>query len=193
MFRNVSKIIWSLVSLDLTLFWGWGLVGPILAIFITREIGASISQAGLAAALTFATQAILQLFVGLRLDRTRGEEDDYNALFFSIFLAGFVGLGFFFARELWHIFALQIAQGVRNAFYYASWPPIFSRHLDRGRESFEWSLDLTGVGFANAFAIAIGAYLAETFGFRFVFLVVSLLSFLSLVPLFFARSYLIRK
>lgn len=193
MFRGLSKIILFFTFLDWVFFLGWDMVSPLLAIFITREIGGTIAAAGLAVAVTLLTRALFQIPLSLLFDRRGGEEDDFVALATSVVVAGFVALGFYFATHMWQVFLLQALQGFRGALYAATWPAIFSRHIDPTRASFSWSLDTATLAIVSGIAGGLGGYLVQLFGFRIVFLLVASLSFLSVIPLFLARPFLIKK
>jgi len=193
MLKNIPNIVLSLVILDWIFFLGWDMVSPLLAVFITREIGGSIAQAGLAAAIVLITRAIFQFPISFLVDRKEGEKDDFLALALSVIIAGVVAIGYYFAHQVWQVFMLQAFQGFRGALYAATWPAIFSRHIDQKRVSFSWSLDTATLGIISGLAGALGGYLVQEFGFRTVFLLVSGLSFLSLLPLTLARPFLGQK
>jgi len=193
-FSKITPVNRSLILLDWIFFLGWEMLAPIMAVFITREIGATLAQAGYAVAIAWLTKAVFQIMVSVALDRRQGENDEFYALLASTIIAGFVGLGYyFFARSLTVVYGLQFVQGLRGALYSASWPAIFSRHLDGDRVSFQWSLDTATLALIVGIAGAAGGYLANQFGFRIVFLTASILSFVAAIPLARTRPLIIRQ
>jgi len=189
-FNHITNVNRSLIFLDWGFFFGWSMLSPVLAIFVTRDIGGSISQAGYVVATAWITRSILQIPISIMLDRKEGERDEFLALVSSIALAGFIAIGYFFARHIATVYALQMAQGLQGALYGATWPAMFSRHLNHGKVSFQWSLDTAGISVMTGLAGGIGGYLAETYGFRVLFLIIAAFSFGALIPLFGARELL---
>ncbi len=178
----------SLMFYDWIFFLGWGMFAPILSVFIVRELGGSITAAGFALALPWLTRAVFQIPVSMILDRTESEWDDLLALALNPVLTAGTMIGLYFANQISLVYVLQFFGGIAGALYGASWPAIFSRHLDHEHVSLQWSLDSAIVAVIIGFAGATGGYLADNFGFRILFLVVAGFSFLALIPLLRARK-----
>lgn len=186
MAKTINKIIKFLISSDLVLNSGWGLLAPVFAIFIIQDIqGGDTKVAGIAAAIYWITKSILQIPIGHYLDKNRGEKDDFYFMLFGTLLAGLVPFGFIFASLPWHIYSLQLFQALGMALAIPSWSAIFTRHIDKGREAFEWGLESTGLGMGAGIAGAVGGILAATFGFKIVFILVGSLTILSSILLLF--------
>ncbi len=71
-----------------------------------------------------------------------------------------------------------------------AWAGIFTRHIDKGWEAFSWSIESTGIGFAAAFAAALGGILATFLGFKVVFVLVSFFGLISSFLLLLIRNQL---
>jgi MFS family permease len=74
------------------------------------------------------------------------------------------------------IYLGSVVQGIGAGFVYPTWLGLFSTHLDRKHESFEWSLYSTLTGLGIAASAAIGALVAQVFGFQTTFVLVSILA-----------------
>lgn len=188
---GVNKIIRILISSDILLQSGWGLIGPIFAIFVTKQLqGGKLEMVGFIAASYWITKSIVQPFIAHALDIKDGERDDFKFLVLGMFLANLVPIGYFFSTQIWHIFLLESFRGLCMACVIPSWSGIFTRHIDKGREAFSWSLESTGIGFAAGFAGAFGSILASTVGFRTVFIFVSIFGLAASSLLFLIRPKL---
>jgi predicted MFS family arabinose efflux permease len=110
-----------------------------------------------------------------------------------MYVANLIPLGYIFSSQPWHIFSLEFIRAISMACVVPTWSAIFTRHIDKGREAFSWSIESTGIGFAAGIAGAIGAYLASVFGFKIVFLLVSLFGLLSSSSLLLIRQQLFPK
>src|SRR3989344_102436 len=177
---NINKVIKILIASDFLLQSGWGLIGPIFAIFLTKQIqGGDLKMVGFVAAAYWLTKSIIQPFIASWLDKNHGEKDDFIFLVVGMYIANLIPLGYIFATQPWHIFGLEFIRALAMACVIPTWAAIFTRHIDKGREAFSWSMESTGIGFAAGFAGASGAWLAAVFGFEIVFLLVALFGILS--------------
>lgn len=174
---KVGRVIKFFIISDLIFFGGWGLVQPIFAVFILENIaGATVVTVGTLAAIFWIVKSLLQLPLARYLDRTPGEKDDFYALVSGLFLASISAFLFVLAKEVWHLYIIEALHSVALALYVVAWSPIFSRHLDGGKVSFDWALDSSAVGISSGVAGFVGGIVASAFGFEAVFVMVALLS-----------------
>lgn len=191
---GINKIIRVLIISDFFLQAGWGLIGPIFALFLTQQIqGGSLEMVGFVVATYWITKSIIQPFIARFLDIKRGEKDDFQFLIVGMYVANLIPLGYFFSTQAWHIFALEFIRGIAMACVTPSWDAIFTRHIDRGWEALSWSIESTAIGFSAGFAAVFGAIIAGTLGFKAVFVLVSILGLISSSILLFVRQHFFSK
>lgn len=191
---NINKVVKTLIVSDFFLQSGWGLIGPIFAIFLTQQIrGGNLEMVGLIAATYWIIKSILQPFIARYLDRNHGEMDDFKFLVVGMYIANLIPIGYIFSFEPWHIFVLESIRAVAMACAVPTWSGIFTRHIDKNREAFSWSIESTGIGFAAGLSGALGAWLASALGFKIVFVLVSLFGLLSSSVLLFIRHAIFPK
>ncbi len=177
---KINKVIQTLIMSDFLLQSGWGLIGPIFAIFLTGQIqGGDLKLVGFVAASYWITKSIVQPFIARYLDKNHGEKDDFAYLVIGMYVANLIPLGYLFSSQPWHILTLESIRGLAMACVVPTWSAIFTRHIDKGREAFSWSLESTGIGFAAAFSGAFGGLLASVLGFKVVFILVSIFGLMS--------------
>ena len=191
---GINKVIRTLILSDFLLQSGWGLIGPIFAIFITQQIrGGSLAAIGFIAATFWFTKSAVQPFIAHFLDMKEGEKDDLDFLIRGMYVANLIPLGYFFSTQLWHIFLLEFIRGLAMACVVPTWAAIFTRHIDKGWEAFSWSIESTGVGFAAGFAAVFGGILANILGFKVVFVLVSFFGLISSTVLLLIRRQIFSK
>ena len=174
---SVGQIVKLLVLSDLALMAGWGLVEPIFSIFIIQSIpGATVATVGFSVPFYWLTKSFIELPVANYLDRTKGERDDFYALTGSLLLAGIAAISFIFIRTPLQLYLVQMLHGIAFGIYTPAWAGVFSRHLDRERESFDWSLDATAVGISAGISGFIGGLVANWFGFTSLFMLAGVFS-----------------
>lgn len=165
------------------LWGGWGLINPLLALFITEKVHASFFVVGSVYALYWITKSVIQIPVAIFLDKHVGERDDFYTLIMALILAGFTSILFLSVKTTFDLYLVTFLQGISFGFYSPSWSGIFSRHLDKDRYALDWSLDSTTIGMASGVAAFIGGFLSKSFGFDIVFVLAGFLSLASALML----------
>ena len=182
MFHNVNKVIRSLVAANFFMYSGWGFLAPVFAIFIVQGIQTggpeqAAKVAGFASFVYWIVKSLVQIPVSRYFDKLHGEKDDFWFMFFGLVITGISPFGFIFAYLPWHIYALQAVHAVGMAFFIPSWNAIFTRHIDKGREAYEWALDSTTLGIGTGITGALGGLLVANLGFSSIFILAGVLSF----------------
>jgi len=171
---GVNKVVKTLILADFFLQAGWGLIGPIFAVFIIKNIrGGSLAMIGFVAATYWIAKSISQPFIAYFFDLKKGEKDDFKFLIVGMYVANLIPLGYLFSSQIWQIFLLEFIRGLAMACVIPTWSGIFTRHIDKGWEAFSWSIESTAIGFAFGFAAAFGGVMATILGFKIVFVLVS--------------------
>lgn len=140
---------------------------------------ATLVTVGIGAAIYWILKSLLQIPVAKFLDRHEGEEDDFRALVAGLFMASVAAFLFALVTQIWQLYLVMILQAIAFGLYVPSWSAIFSRHVDRDRVSFDWSLDSTAVGLSAGTAGFLGGVIAKWLGFDGVFILAGLLSLVS--------------
>ncbi len=197
MAKPINKIIRVLIFSDFFLNLGWGLLSPIFAIFILQNIASDASKAaevaGFAALFYWITKSFIEIPIGNLLDKKAGEKDDFWFMCIGTFITAMVPLGFLVSTEPWHIYFFQMVHAIGMAMTLPSWLAIFTRHIDKGKEAFEWSMESTSIGAGAGIAGGIGGIMVSVFGFETLFICVSALTFLSAVLLLLIRKNVFRR
>jgi len=186
---KINKIIKVLLVSDLIFWAGWGLVAPIFAVFIVQQIqGGNALVVGVAAAIYSALLAILRIPMGLYLDSQPNQKADLLFTAAGLFIAAFVSFGFIFATAPWHIYALQAIHAIGMAMNLSGFSALFTRNIDKGRESTEWGIDATVVSIGSAASAIIGGWIVMRFGYTMVFSLVGILGLLGSAALLFIKN-----
>jgi len=188
---KLNKAIRTLIVSDFLLQIGWGFVGPIFAIFLTKQIqGGDLKLVGFVASIYWIAKSIVQPFIAHYLDKNHGEKDDFAFLITGMYVSSLIPFGYIFSTQPWHILVLESIRGLAMACVVPTWYALFTRHVDKGREAFSWSIESTGIGVAVAFAGALSGILASVFGFQTVFILLGIFGVLSSSILFLIKPHL---
>jgi len=191
---EVDRLVRYFIISDLFFMGGWGLVGPVFAIFIIADVeGATLITIGSAAGVYWLVRSIVQLPVALYLDKKEGERDDFHALIFSLMLSGVASFSFVLVENIFALFFVIAVKAVAFGFYTPAWSAIFSRHLDKKRYAFDWSLDNASVGIAFGLTAFLGSAIVSFLGFKTVFIIAGLLSFSAVMVLLSVPNLILPK
>jgi len=194
----MNRVIRFLISANFFLNSAWGFLAPIFALFILENITLAdpleaAKVAGFASLTYWVTKSFVQIPTSRYNDRQHGEKDDFWFMTGGMVLTAFAPLGFLIASEPWHIYALQVIHAVGMAFYVPSWNAIFTRHIDKGREAFEWAMDSTWLGFGFGITGGVGGIVVGFFGFNVLFILASALTFVAVIMLLLIHHQVLPK
>ena len=191
-FPKISQVILIIIIAEFILTTAWGFLAPLTAVFITQQIvGGTVAVVGFALTTYWVVKSVLQLFVARYIDKNHGEIDDFYFFLAGGFMNAIVVSLYYFATEVWHIYALHFLLAVADAMLVPPFYAIFTRHVDKGKEGFEWSLYSSfSLGAGTALGSAVGGILATVVGFRLVFLFTSFLTLIFTVILLLMRPYI---
>ena len=186
---TVNRVIRFLLLSDLIFWTGWGLVSPILAIYVVRQIqGGNELTVGISTSIYWILLSVLRVPLGIYLDGQNSEKTDYFFMTAGLFAASIVSFGFIFATQAWHLYLLQALHALAMVANFSGWSALFTRHIDKGREATEWGLDATSVGLGTGISAIAGGWGVARFGFGTVFVVVGILGLLGSIMLLFIRK-----
>jgi MFS family permease len=191
---NVGRLVKYFVLSDFFLLAGWGFIDPVFAVFIIQRIaGGTLVTVGIAAAIYWIVRAICQVPIANYLDRTPGESDDFKTLTAGIILVGVSTIAMCWVTTPWELYAIHAVHALAFAMYGAAWPTIFSRHLDKERISFDWSIDSVAVSVASGITGLLGGIIAQAYGFSAVFVAAGILCFIAAFVLLSAPDLVLPK
>jgi len=177
---KVGRVVKFFVISDFFLLAGWGLIDPVFSVFIIqRVVGGTLTVIGIAAAIYWIIRSIAQIPIANYLDRTPGEHDDFMALVGGLLLVGISAIAMCWVTKIWELYVIHALQAVAFAFYYASWPTIYSRHLDKDNISLDWSLDSSVSGIGAGVTGFLGGVIADTLGYNVVFVGAGIMAFIA--------------
>ncbi len=184
----INKTIRTLILSDFFLFFAVGLLAPIFAVFILENVSDKIEVIGYAVSFYWLARVIMVIPFSMLMDKLKGEFDEYMFMIIGTALMSLIPLFYLFSSEPWHIYLLQVVNGVANSMAVPAWRILFTNHIDRKVTGFEWSIEDVGVGIATASSAAIGALIANRFGFDFLFILIFIFGMISAWILFSLRD-----
>jgi len=192
--KFINKVIKTLIVSDLFINLGWGLLSPVFAIFILEKVThGSVMQAaqiaGLSALFYWIPKTFFEIPIAIYLDKNPGEKDDFWFMIIGYIIIAAVPIGYLFAYAPWHIYLFQVIYAAGMAMALPSWLAIFTRHIDKGKEAFEWGMESSSVGTGAGIAGGLGGILVAFLGFKIIFIFISGLTIISAILLLSIRNH----
>ncbi len=182
---SLNRILYVLIFSDFVVISAYGLLAPIFAVFLLdRIIGGTLVVIGISEAIYLITKSLIQVPVGILIDKTKGEKIDFWFLFLGNLIISLSLFAYIWVSLPWHIYLISFIYGIGGAFAYPSWTGLFTRNIIENKESFAWSLSTTFVELGRAGAAVIGAAVGEFLGFNSLFVIVGGLSLFGTFLLF---------
>ncbi len=179
----MDKRLWLLILSDMLILSGFGLIGPIFAIFITGGSieGGTLVAAGLATTVFLVAKSIVQLPLS-RFFIDKEKHKTHSLLLGTLFI---ITVPFIYtaAENIYAIFVAQAIYGIGAAMAYPAWFDLFTAYMDKKHRGFEYTLWATGTGLGVALSAYLGAELAENLGFDYLFFIAGAIAFLGFLLL----------
>lgn len=186
---KVNNVIKTLTFSYIFVLAGWGLITPLIAVFITENVtGAGLETVGMAMSIYALTRSFIQIPIARILDIKKGEKDEFISLCLGMVIVGTAALGYIFVRAPIELYVVQVLYGLGDALIYPAWGALFTSHIDKNEMATETSLYQTSADITTALAASLGAFLVVTFGYKPVFAVVAITTWLGvlLLPLMYS-------
>lgn len=160
----MNKVMKSLLLGSYIWFFGWGLLGPLYAVF-AQKIGGDILDMTGAYALYLIVGGLFSIGFGKYSDHVSKEK---------MMIAGYTlnaaaTFGYLFVDSPMKLFFVQALLGLANSLATPTWNAIFARHLDDGQDGEAWGLSSGGPDIVMGLAILLGGFIMVHFGFSALF------------------------
>lgn len=176
----MKTILKFIIGSSIIYNFGVALFGPLYAIFV-QGIGGSILDASGAYTVYTLVMGILLIVSGKYEDKFRNKET-LLVLGFIIITIG--NAGYIFISQPLHLFIVQFILGIGGAISVPAWDAIFSTHLDKRREAYEWSVWEGFWRISYAFGALAGGFVATFFGFKVLLILMTIFSAVSTVLIY---------
>jgi len=188
---KLNKIIRYLVLSDLVFYSGWGLISPVFAIFLINSIqGGNALIVGMAAGIHLIVRSLLRVPFGMYADKS--QKIAYHLMIWGLLFSALIPIGYILSSMPVQIYILQAILGAALAMSTAGWTCLFSRHMDRGKESTEWGVDAVAVGLGPGIAGVLGGIGVTYFSFNSVFIAVTLVGLIGVLMLLVIKKDILR-
>lgn len=177
----MNRALKILLIMDGVVLFAGAMLGPIYALFVERIGGDILSASGAFA--VYALVSALAIFIIGKFEDKIKELELMVSLGYLIMALGF--LSYIFVRVPFHLFIAQAIIGLGEAFYKPAFDGVYSKHLNKNKRASQWGKWEAMYYMAIAPGALLGGLTAKFLGFDALFIIMSLLCFLSAAYIYF--------
>lgn len=187
--RNPSHFKTNLVAklfitAEMFLWSAWNLITPIFAVFVVRDIqGGNIEIAASAISIYFISRVVFELVSGRYLNfKVKKEIRRFVMVIIGMVLISIGYLGFALSFTILSVFCFYALIGMGVGIVSPAKNFLFSGYLNKSKQAWQWSAYDVMIFIGMAFAIALGGFIANDYGFRTLFCISSIVNILGIIP-----------
>jgi len=178
----MNPVVKAFIISEIFLWSSWNAIVPIFAIFAATKIPGGNTEI---AASSFSSYLIVRVIFELISGRYLAKSKEMQKFIISI--AGIVlislgYIGFAMTKDIYSLFIFYSVIGVGLGIASPAKNSLFSSHLDKDKEVTEWSIYDGFVFMGMAMSATIGGFVANRYGFIFLFYLVATTNLLSIIP-----------
>lgn len=178
---HLNPVVKAFILSETFLWSAFHFIFPIFAIFAATRPGGDVSIAATGFSAYYATRVVIELISGKYLEKASTRKKfEATIIGISLVSLAYIGLGLTNSILPLFIFFCLIAVGLGIATPAKN--SLFATHLDKNKESFEWSIyDAITFG-GMALAAALGGFIAKEYGFQTLFFSAAFVNIFSVMP-----------
>jgi predicted MFS family arabinose efflux permease len=179
---HMNPVVKAFIISEMLLWSSWNAIIPIFAIFAATQIPGGNTEV---AAGSFSTYLVVRVIFELISGRYLSNSNDTQKFVMSIIgiiLMSVGYVGFAMTKSIFSLFLFYGVIGVGLGIASPAKNCLFSSHLDKNKEVTEWSIYDGFVYMGMAMSAVIGGFIANRYGFVFLFYLVAITNLLSIIP-----------
>lgn len=179
---HMNSIVKAFIISEIFLWSSWNAIVPIFAIFAATKIPGGNTEIAAASFSTYLiVRVIFELISGRYLSKS-SEMQKFSITVIGIILMSAGYLGFAETKNVSSLFIFYGVIGMGLGIASPAKNSLFSSHLDKNKEVTEWSIYDGFVFMGMAMSATIGGFVANRYGFPFLFYLVAITNLLSIIP-----------
>ena len=179
---HMNPIVRAFIISEIFLWSSWNAITPIFAIFAANSVVGGNAEI---AASSFSVYLIVRVIFELISGRFLGTANENRKIAFAVIGVLFMSIGYAGFAMTKTVLPLYLFYGIIGMGLGIATPAknsLFSMHLDKNKEVTEWSIYDGFVFMGMAMSATIGGFVANRYGFSFLFYLVAVTNLLSIIP-----------
>lgn len=178
---TVNELVKAYIISESFLWGAINFIAPIFAIYTITLPGGNIQLAGAAFSVNIIARVIFELIGGRYFGNAKEQSKLVAIILGMLFIgASFAALGVF--QTIPYVFFFYALCGAGLGLISPIKSTIFALHLDHNKEILEWGVQDAMVFTSIALCGALGGFIAEAYGFQWLFFIASFVTVLAVIP-----------
>lgn len=188
---QINGLVKTFITSEVLIWSAWNSAMSIIAIFAANKLeGGNVEVAATALSVHLIVRVGFELFISKVLSKVN-EGRKFLIIMLGIGLISVSFSGFALTNSVASFFLFYALAGVGLGIATPLKNSLFSTHLDKNKETSEWSIYDALVFVGMAASAAIGGVIAKTFGFRSLFLMAAIVNLTGIIPYYlYAHTHL---
>ena len=181
---RLNPIVKSFIVSETFLWAAWNTNAPIFSIFAATQIpGGSAEVAAFVFSVHILVRVVFELASGRYLSQS-SETKKFITAIAGTSLLSIAYLGFSYTQTAIQLYFFAGLTGMGLGIATPAKNSLFSLHLDKSKESFEWGMYDATVFMAMALAAIVGGFIATNYGFPLLFQLAAVVNAIAIIPYF---------
>lgn len=181
-FLKADPIVKTFIISECFFCSGWNLVTPLFAVFVVDNVNkGSIELAASGFSAFLISRVVFELISGNFWSKG-SDRKKMTLVCLGFFINSLAYIGFANSQSILQVFIFYIILGAGIGISTPTKNSLFSIHLDKNRETTEWSIADATAAICMALATALGGFIAATYGFKTLFILGAIVNMLAAIP-----------
>lgn len=179
---HLNPIVKAFIISETFVWASWNSFTPIFAIFAALNIPGGNTEI---AASSFSTYLMARVVFELMSGKFLNKSSELKKFVYTILGIMFLSaayVGFAFTNSVLGLYEFSILTGLGLGIATPAKNALFSTHLDKNSETVEWGIYDATAFMGMALAATLGGFIANQYGFKFLFLLAAAINFLGIIP-----------
>lgn len=162
---NLNVVTRLLAFGDSFVWSGYYLFNSIVALFLEDRIPLNpVRTIALGLSVYMITRTVLQIPASKLMDKFHSYKDEVYALIIGGAVMSFSYLGYELVSSEWHVYLINAMFGLGAAVYLPSWRKLYAKHIDDGKEGYDYAVADSMLTLSGGIAAAAGGFIVELTG-----------------------------
>ena len=179
---HMNPVVKAFIISEIFLWSSWNAIIPIFAIFAATQIPGGNTEIAASSFSCYLIVRVIFELISARYLAKSSEMQKFSITIIGIMLMSAGYLGFALTKDILSLFFFYGVIGMGLGISSPAKNSLFSMHLDKNKEVVEWSIYDGFVFMGMAMSATIGGFVANRYGFSFLFYLVAVTNLLSIIP-----------
>ncbi len=179
---HLNPIVKAFIISETFIWASWNFFTPIFAIFASTTIAGGNTEIAASSFSSYLMARVLFELVSGKFLMKSDEFQKFIVAIIGIIILSITYIGYASTHTIVQLYVFSIMSGLGLGISTPAKNALFSTHLDKNKEAAEWGIYDATAFMGMALAATLGGFIANKYGFQFLFLLAAMINFLGIIP-----------